>query len=162
LWWKRWLRHGGRASQSGGQEGEKIEEIWQKKIEHGWFCLKFGFLFLHSQAMKSTLIYREWKRKCFYLMVSNRGPYFGWKRSQPLVQSRHHELSNLTVQGCLSWPIYTSVVASMVPISLNGQHGVVEKCHVIILIQALSNLVKVRGNKYTYKVAFQSYYFREN
>jgi len=40
-----------------------------------------------------------------YLMVSNVDPWFGWEGSQPLVQSRHHELTNLLVEGCMSWPL---------------------------------------------------------
>jgi hypothetical protein len=49
-WWlTRWLRHGSGASQSGDREGERIEEKWQeKKAGQRWFCLKFGFSFLHA------------------------------------------------------------------------------------------------------------------
>jgi hypothetical protein len=55
--------------------------------------------------------------------------------SQPLVQSMHHELSNMTVQGYMSWPYKASTEASMVLISLNGSYGVVKKCQVIICVQ---------------------------
>jgi H2-forming N5,N10-methylenetetrahydromethanopterin dehydrogenase-like enzyme len=52
-------------------------------------------------------------------------------------------------------------MASVVSINLNGPHGVVDKCQVIICLQVLSNLVKIRGIKCTCKVVSLNYHFRE-
>jgi hypothetical protein len=55
--------------------------------------------------MKSTVIFRGWRREVFSLITPNLGFCFGWEWSQLFVQSRHHELSNLTVQGYMSRPL---------------------------------------------------------
>jgi hypothetical protein len=55
--------------------------------------------------MESNPIYRGWKRNILSLTVPNLGPWFSHKGSQLLVQSRHHELSHLIVEGYLRWPL---------------------------------------------------------
>jgi hypothetical protein len=55
----------------------------------------FGPDFLLLQAMKYTAIYKRWKMNILSLMVPNLSLWFGWERSQPLVQSRYGTLSNL-------------------------------------------------------------------
>ena len=52
--------------------------------------------------MESILIYRGLKRDTLFLMVPNLDLRFSPKGSQLLVQNVHHELSNVTVEGCLS------------------------------------------------------------
>jgi len=45
--------------------------------------------------MKSTSIYRGWKKDVWSPLLSNLGPWFDTKGSQSLAQSSHHVLSNL-------------------------------------------------------------------
>jgi hypothetical protein len=59
--------------------------------------------FLPFLAMESTLIYKGWKMDILYLIVPNRGLWFGWNGSQPLVQSVHCELSYLQENDWLGW-----------------------------------------------------------
>jgi len=95
LWWtkKQW------------REKKKRERDVGWKNWEGWFLANFGLDFLHTQAMKSTVIFRGWRREVFSLITPNLGFCFGWEWSQLFVQSRHHELSNLTVQGYMSRPL---------------------------------------------------------
>jgi len=88
----------------------------KKEREVGWFFINFSPNFLHTQGMESTPIYRGWKRNILSLMVSNLGPWFSPGGSQPLAQSRHHELLNLTVEGCLSKPLWAGTMTVMVSI----------------------------------------------
>jgi hypothetical protein len=70
------------------------------------FFLNFGFLFLFPQDMKSSFIYKGWKRDVWSLLVRNLGPGFDLKGSQPLTQSSHHGLSSLLQEkGWSSWPL---------------------------------------------------------
>jgi hypothetical protein len=81
------------------------EKERRKELAANWgmtgFFTDFGPNFLHTQAMKSTFIYRRWKTVILSIQGKYFSPWFNLKGSQLLVQSRHHELSNLTVQGCL-------------------------------------------------------------
>ena len=98
--------------------------------------LVFGQLWTHissCQTINPPLFIRDKKGNIVFTR----------EKFQPLVQSRHHELSNLTIQGFLSWQLYADVVATMMSISVNELYLVVEKCHVIILVQVLSNLVEI-------------------
>jgi hypothetical protein len=45
------------------------------------------------------------RAQSFFHLGKNFDPWFIWERFQPLAQSRHHELLNLTVEGFLSWPL---------------------------------------------------------
>jgi len=83
-----------------------------------------------------------------YLIVPNRGIWFGWNGSQPLVQS---ELSNLQENSWLGWTLWADATVIVVSISLKGPFQVKEKCQVIICMHVLSNLVNVRGIKCTCK-----------
>jgi hypothetical protein len=55
----------------------------------------FGPAFLLPQAMKSTSIYRRWKREILSTLGKTFSPWFCWEGSQPLTRSRHDALSNL-------------------------------------------------------------------
>jgi len=50
--------------------------------------------------MKSTSIYRRWKRAIISTLEKNFNPGFRWEGSQPLVQSRHGALSNYQICSC--------------------------------------------------------------
>jgi hypothetical protein len=74
----------------------------RRKMEIGEiidFFFRFGFWFLLSLAMESTPIYKGWKKDILFLMVSNIGPWFDPKESQPLAQSCHHGLEELLQKG---------------------------------------------------------------
>jgi hypothetical protein len=55
--------------------------------------------------MKSTSIYRRWKRAILSSRGKNFQPLIWLEASKLLVQSVHLELPNLTVQGCPRWPL---------------------------------------------------------
>jgi hypothetical protein len=64
-------------------------------------CLAyFGPDVLLPQAMKSTSIYRRWKRAILSTLEKNFSPWFRWEGSQPLAQSRHGALSNCQICSC--------------------------------------------------------------
>jgi len=86
------------------REGEGEKKIAKTGGKGVGFLADFEPDFLPSQGMKCTRIYRRSKRNNLYLMVPNRGFWFAWEGSQPLVQSVHRELVKSTVKGCLSWP----------------------------------------------------------
>jgi hypothetical protein len=74
----------------------------------GWFFAIFGLDFLLPQTIKSTSIYRRWKRAILSTMEKNFSPCFRWEGSQLLAQSRHGALSNCQICSCrrLSWPFW--------------------------------------------------------
>jgi len=86
-----------------GRERERKKLL--KQGRGAGFLADFRPDFLFAQAMKCTPIYKRWKMDILSLMVPNRGLWFGWEASQPLIQSVHRELSNLQEKGCLSWPL---------------------------------------------------------
>lgn len=47
----------------------------------GWFLANFVPNFLPFLAIESTLIYKGWKMDILYLIVPNRGLWFGWNGS---------------------------------------------------------------------------------
>jgi hypothetical protein len=60
----------------------------------------FGPDFLLPQAIKSTSIYRRWKREIFSTMEKTFSPWFRWEGPQPLAQSRHGVLLNYQICSC--------------------------------------------------------------
>jgi len=82
----------------GGGEKEKRENSLQKQRKTeggGWFFVNFELDFLFHEGMKSTSIYRRWKRAIVSTLEKTFSPWFSWEGSQLLVQSRHPELLNL-------------------------------------------------------------------
>jgi len=67
----------------------------------GWFFFNFCTTpdFLDARTMKSTPIYREWKRAILYSLGKTFSHWFGSKRSQSLVQSRLPELKAVKFDG---------------------------------------------------------------
>ena len=74
-----------------GRRGEGKKRKLQKP-GRSWFFGLFWTRFLLFQAMKSTSIYRRWKRAILSTWRKNFSPWFSWEGSQPLAQSRYHEL----------------------------------------------------------------------
>jgi len=95
---------------AGGGSGWWLERRREREIKNcknggqrGWFLADFEPNFLLPQAMKSTSIYRRWKRAILSSLEKNFQPLIWLEESKPLVQSMYLELPNLTVQGCPSW-----------------------------------------------------------
>jgi len=82
-----WRRSGESYRKLTGKEGK-----WEQG--EGWCFVIFGPDFLLPQVIKSTFIYRRWKRAILSTLEKNCSPWFGWEGSQPLAQSRHGALSN--------------------------------------------------------------------
>ena len=89
-WWWLWLVAGMTGRE---RERKKTTETGQK----GWFLADFGPDFLLPQAMKSTCIYRRWKRAILSSPGKNFQPLIWLEESKLLVQSMYLELPNLTV-----------------------------------------------------------------
>jgi len=106
-WWRRrlgrcWSR---RCYGGNGRRGDIERKKRERERDEGWKTWLFAKSELdlfHPRFMESTPIYRRWKRKILSSLEKHFGPWFGWEGLQPLVQSRQHELSNMTIQGCLS------------------------------------------------------------
>jgi hypothetical protein len=56
------------------REGEEREKIAQKKKEIGWFLAKFRPDCFLPQTMKSTYIYKQWKRAILSTLGENYSP----------------------------------------------------------------------------------------
>jgi len=56
------VRDGGGGKERMNRERDMIKKKRRKTREEGCFCSEFGLQFLHAQNMKSTPIYRGWKR----------------------------------------------------------------------------------------------------
>jgi hypothetical protein len=79
------------------REGKKE---WQKiKGERLFFFQYLHPIFSSFQDMKSSSIYRGWKRDVWSPLVPNLSPWIDSEGSQLLVQSRHHRLSDLLQRG---------------------------------------------------------------
>ena len=76
------------------REGKERRLWWKQNWGGLIFFADFGLDFL-PQSMKSTPIYKGWKMDVLSLLLSNLGPWFNLKGSQPLVQSGYHRLSDL-------------------------------------------------------------------
>jgi hypothetical protein len=63
---------------SSGERKRRERDVGWKNWE-GWFLANFGLDFLHTQAMKSTVIFRGWRREVFSLITPNLGFCFGWE-----------------------------------------------------------------------------------
>ena len=61
----------------GWNDEEREKKLHIQEVEGLFFFTDFEPDFLPSQAMKYTPIYRRSKRKILYLMVPNRGLWFG-------------------------------------------------------------------------------------
>ena len=106
----------------------------QKKMGKRWFFANLSYWFLGAHWLESTLIYRGWKRNILSLLRTNLGIWFEPEWSQPLAQSDHHELSNLTVKGCLSWPFWAGTMVAVVSIGQKGPYRGVVKCQILFHI----------------------------
>jgi len=88
---------------------KKRGKVWpadeKKKSGEKCFFANFAHWFFHTQVIKFTSIYTEWKKVILSSLGKNSALWFGWKEFQPLVQSIYHELLYLTVQGYLSWSL---------------------------------------------------------
>jgi len=75
------------------REGKKK---WQKiKGEILFFSQYLHLIFSSFQDMKSSSIYRSWKRGVWSPLVPNPSPWIDSEESQLLVQSKHYRLSEL-------------------------------------------------------------------
>jgi len=68
--------------------------------------------------------------------------------------------SDRLVVGLATFGGFGSVVTIVLSIGLNGPYRAEGKCQVIIFVQVLSNLVKVKGIKFTCKVGDLSNFFK--
>jgi hypothetical protein len=83
------------------REKEKQKNIESgKNREEADFLAFFGPDFLLPQAIKSTSIYRRWKRAIFSTMETDFSLRFRWEGFQLLAQSRHGALSNCQICSC--------------------------------------------------------------
>ena len=96
---------GWRALEAGKVERER-ERKWQEKNgeEEVGFLWFLDPIFFMLKPWNPHLFIRDGKRVILSTREKTFGPWFDWEGFQPLIQSRHHELSNLTVKGYLSWP----------------------------------------------------------
>jgi hypothetical protein len=65
-----------------------------------------------------------------------------------LVQSCHHDLLDLAVEGYLNWPLWVGATTVVVLISQKKPYRGVVKCQTIIFMQIFSNLVERLSIKY--------------
>jgi len=126
-WWWHWQW---RRNERRGKWG--LAEKKKKNLGKSSFFTSFGLWFLLLQDMESTLIYRGWKSDILSHLGTNLSPWFSWKESQPLTQSDLHKLSNLVVEGCLSWPLWVSATAVLVSFSQKKPYRGMVKCQAII------------------------------
>ena len=85
-----------------------------------WLFSKFGFRFLLPQNMKSSSIYRGWKRDVWSPLVPNLDPWFDQEESQPLAQSSHHGQSGLLQEnGWLGWSFWGDATVSVMSVDQN-------------------------------------------
>jgi hypothetical protein len=85
----------------------KESSRWQKGIEGE--MLTFSQLWTSKsppQNMKSSSIYRGWKRNVWSPLMPNLDPWFDLEGSQLLAQSSHYGLSGLLQEkGWSGWPL---------------------------------------------------------
>jgi len=102
-WWRRKVYVGSsRAEEAAGEREREERTLVGRKKNRGEaaFLAYFGPDFLLPQAIKSTSIYRRWKREILSTMEKNFSSWFRWEGSQPLAQSRHGALSNCQICSC--------------------------------------------------------------
>jgi len=85
---------------SGGEREKRERWLEEKNMGEAAFLAYFGPDFLLPRAIKSTSIYRRWKRAIFSTLEKTFSSWFGWEGSQPLAQSRHGALSNCQICSC--------------------------------------------------------------
>jgi len=85
----------------------------------GWFFAIFGPDFLLPQAIKSTSIYRRWKREIFSTMEKNFSPYSDGKDPNRWLKLGmvHCQIVKSAAAGCLSWPLWGGSTSVYLPVS---------------------------------------------
>jgi hypothetical protein len=127
------------------------------------FLADFGPDFLLPRAIKSTSIYRRWKRAIF----------LQWRKISALdsdgkdpnrwlkIGMVHCQIVKSVAAGCLSWPLWGGATSVYLPVSRWRPYPDVEGCLVISFVQVVANLVDVRYIKWSCKVSNRTSYFRE-
>jgi len=104
-----------------GHSGErkKREDCAEKNRGRGWFFFIFGPEFPLPQAIKSTYIYRQWKRTIFLhwrkiaaLDSDGKDPNCWLK-----VDMVHCQIVKSAVVGYLSWPFWGGATSVYLPFS---------------------------------------------
>jgi hypothetical protein len=107
-----------RAEEAAGERERRENVGWKKNRGEAGFLAYFGPDFLLPQAIKSTSIYRRWKREILSTLEKNCSPDSDEKDPNRWLKVGmvHCQIVKSAAADCLSWPLWGGAMSVYLPV----------------------------------------------